>query len=147
MNLDPAFWSSWAWPAATAVLGVLFFGLVFRQYIARRRSHQLAWSVGLLLYAIAAGMEAWSEQSGQWDPTVYRIYIVLAASLVGFLGLGTLYLVDRGRRWGDLYLGSSWCAWRSSSWARSRPRSTQPSSCRASPSAGRRSGPAAASPG
>ena len=105
VNLDSAFWSSWAWPAATAVLGVIFFGLVLRQYLARRRMHQLAWSVGLLFYAVAAAMEAWSELSGRWDPTVYRIYIVLAASLVGFLGLGTLYLVGRGRRWGDLYLG------------------------------------------
>jgi NADH:ubiquinone oxidoreductase subunit K len=105
VNLDTAFWSNWVWPAATAVLGFIFFGLVFRQYLARRRMHQLAWSVGLLMYAIAAAMEAWSERSGQWDPSVYRIYIVLAASLVGFLGLGTLYLVGRERRWGDLYLG------------------------------------------
>lgn len=104
MNLGPEFWSSWVWPAATAVLGFVFFGLVLRQYLARRRMHQLAWSVGLLFYAIAAAMEAWSEYSGAWDPTVYRVYIVLAASLVGFLGLGTLYLVGAWRRWGDLYL-------------------------------------------
>ena len=65
--------------------------------------HQLAWAIGLLLYAIAAAMEAWSESSGEWRPFVYRIYIVIAASLVGFLGLGTLYLVARQRRWGDYY--------------------------------------------
>jgi hypothetical protein len=50
-------------------------------------------------------MEFWSEFSGVWDPTVYRVYIVLAASLVGFLGNGTLYLVSKKRLWGDLYLG------------------------------------------
>lgn len=98
-----AFWSHWAWATATAVLGFVFFGLVFRQYVLRRRMHQLAWSVGLLLYAIAAAMESWSEASGSWEPFVYRIYIVIAASLVGFLGLGTLYLVARKRRWGDYY--------------------------------------------
>jgi NADH:ubiquinone oxidoreductase subunit K len=98
------FWSHWAWPAATAVLGFVFFALVFRQYLQRRRAHQLAWSVGLLFYAVAAAMEAWSEYNGSWDPTVYRIYIVLAASLVGFLGLGSLYLLTRRRLWGDLYL-------------------------------------------
>jgi hypothetical protein len=98
-----AFWSHWAWAAATAVLGFIFFGLVFRQYLLRHRMHQLAWSIGLLLYAIAAAMEAWSEASGSWEPFVYRIYIVIAASLVGFLGLGTLYLVARKRRWGDYY--------------------------------------------
>jgi len=98
-----AFWSHWAGAAATAVRGFIFFGLVFRQYLLRHRMHQLAWSIGLLLYAIAAAMEAWSEASGSWEPFVYRIYIVIAASLVGFLGLGTLYLVARKRRWGDYY--------------------------------------------
>ena len=104
MIASSAFWSNWAWPAATAVVGFVFFGLVLRQYLARRKLHQLAWSVGLLFYAVAAAMEAWSEYSGRWDPTVYRIYIVLAASLVGFLGLGTLYLLARRRRWGNVYL-------------------------------------------
>jgi len=102
--MDSAFWSHWAWPLATAVLGFVFFGLVFAQWLKRRRAHQLAWSVGLLMYAVAASFEAWSEWSGEWDPTVYRIYIVLAASLVGFLGLGSLYLLVRRRLWGHLYL-------------------------------------------
>ena len=97
-------WSSWGWPLATAVLGFIFFGLVLRQYLARRKLHQLAWSIGLLFYAAAAVMEAWSEAAKRWDPAVYRGYIVLAASLVGFLGLGTLYLVARRPRWGHVYL-------------------------------------------
>ena len=98
-----AFWSHWAWAAATAVLGFVFFGLVFWQYLKRHRMHQLAWSIGLFLYAAAAAMEAVSESSGEWKPFIYRIYIVIAASLVGFLGLGTLYLVARKRKWGDYY--------------------------------------------
>ncbi len=104
------FWSGWWWPAATAVLGFIFTHLVFAQWLQRRKPHQLAWSVGLLLYAIAALMEAWSEYSGRWDPTVYRIYIVLAASLVGFLGLGSYYLIARKRFGPDLYLGMN-VAW------------------------------------
>jgi len=104
MIASSAFWSNWAWAAATAVVGFVFFGFVLRQYLARRKPHQLAWAVGLLFYAVAAAMEAWSERGGRWDPTVYRIYIVLAASLVGFLGLGTLYLMVRDRRWGNAYL-------------------------------------------
>lgn len=99
-----AFWSGWWWPAATAVLGGVYTALVLRQWLARRKPHQLAWSVGLAMYAIAAVMEAVSEGTGRWDPTVYRVYIVLAASLVGFLGLGTLYLMARKRVWGHVYL-------------------------------------------
>jgi hypothetical protein len=100
-----SFWSHWAWPLATSLLGFLFTGLVLRQWLKRRRPHQLAWTIGLLFYAVAALMEFLSEYSGEWDPAVYRIYIVLAASLVGFLGLGTLYLLVRSRLWGHLYLG------------------------------------------
>ena len=103
MVASAAFWSNWGWAAATAVLGFVFFGLVFWQYLQRRRMHQLAWAIGLFLYALAAAMEAYSESSGTWHPFIYRIYIVIAASLVGFLGLGTLYLVARRRRWGDYY--------------------------------------------
>lgn len=89
------FWSGWWWPAATALAGFIFAALVFDQWMKRRKPHQLAWTVGLLMYAIAAVMEAVSEGFGQWNPFVYRIYIVLAASLVGFLGLGTYYLMAR----------------------------------------------------
>jgi hypothetical protein len=100
-----SFWSHWAWPLATSLLGFVFTGLVFRQWLKRRRPHQMAWTIGLLFYAVAALMEFLSEYSGEWNPTVYRIYIVLAASLVAFLGLGTLYLLVHRRLWGHLYLG------------------------------------------
>ncbi|HEY5506801.1 MAG TPA: hypothetical protein VIK83_04845 [Coriobacteriia bacterium] len=98
------FWSSWIWPLATAVLGFVYVGLLVRQYVSRHKMHQLMWAIGFLFYAVAAVMEFWSEYSQHWDPTVYRFYIVLAASLVGFLGNGTLYLVAKKRIWGDIYL-------------------------------------------
>lgn len=97
-------WSHWGWPLATAVLGFVYVGLLVSQYAKRRRIHQLMWAIGFLFYAVAAVMEAWSEYALAWDPTVYRVYIVLAASLVGFLGNGTLYLITRKRTWGDAYL-------------------------------------------
>lgn len=102
--MTDAFWSHWGWPLATAVLGLVFSGLVFSQWLQRRKAHQMAWTVGLLIYGVAAAMEFWSEYSGVWDVTVYRVYMVLAASMVGFLGLGTLYLMAKDKRWGHAYL-------------------------------------------
>jgi hypothetical protein len=99
-----AFWSGWWWPAATAALGFVFAALILAQWMHRRKAHQLAWAAGMLFYAIAAVMEAVSEASGRWDPTVYRFYVVLAASLVGFLGLGSYYLVSRSRKGPNIYL-------------------------------------------
>jgi hypothetical protein len=96
-------WSAWWWPAATAVLGFVYVALLLRQFAERRKMHQLMWAIGFLSYSVAAVMEALSEFDGNWNPTVYRIYIVLAASLVGFLGNGTLYLITRDKRWGHAY--------------------------------------------
>jgi hypothetical protein len=50
-------------------------------------------------------MEAVSELAGVWDPTVYRIYIVLAASMVGYLGLGSYYLIAKKKTGPHIYLG------------------------------------------
>jgi hypothetical protein len=98
------FWSHWSWPLATAVIGTVFTVLLIRQYITRRGPHQLAWAVGFFFYAAAAFMEAASEFGGGWDHTVYRIYIVMAASLVGFLGLGVAYLILRRAVWGRIFV-------------------------------------------
>jgi len=97
-------WSHWIWPLVTAILGFVYVGLLLAQWMKRRKMHQLMWSIGFLFYAIAAVMESYSEYTQHWDPTVYRVYIVLAASLVGFLGNGTAYLITKKRLWGDLYL-------------------------------------------
>lgn len=102
--MSEQFWSHYGWPLATAILVTIFTILVFLQYLQRKRMHQLSWTIGLSFYAIAAYMEAYSEFIRYWDPFIYRMYIVLAASLVGFLGLGTVYLMARNKRWGHLYL-------------------------------------------
>ncbi len=98
------FWSHWAWPLAAGCLGLVFTVLVAWQWWRRRKPHQAAWAAGMLFYTVAAFMEAWSEYSDAWNPTAYRVYIVLAASLVALLGLGTLYLIAKRRVWGHLYL-------------------------------------------
>ena len=99
-----AIWSGWWWPAVTALLGFVYTWLLFRQWLKRRKMHQLMWAIGFLFYAVAALMEAVSEYAGHWNPTTYRIYIVLAATMVGFLGNGTCYLIFKKRIWGDIYL-------------------------------------------
>ena len=99
-----AFWSHWAWPMATGIIVSIFTYLLLRQYLERRKYHQLAWTIGFLMFAVAAFMEGYSEFVNNLHPTVYRIYIVLAGVLVGFLGLGTFYLIVRKDIIGHIYL-------------------------------------------
>ncbi len=98
------FWDHWAWPLGAALIGIVFSALLLRQYLQRRKPHQLAWFVGFMMYALAAAMESYSGYVDGWNPLIYRIYIVLAASLVGFLGLGSVYLVLRRPIWGHVFL-------------------------------------------
>lgn len=99
-----AFWSHWIWPLLTAVTGFVFTYLLLRQYSERRKPHQLAWAAGMFLYGASAAIEAYSEFAQSWNPWVYKVYYVMAAVLVLYLGLGTVYLVFKRRIWGNLLL-------------------------------------------
>ncbi len=103
--MSTTFWSHWIWPLATSIVGFVFMGLLMAQYLKRRRIHQLAWAIGFFLYAASALMEFYSEFTQNWDPTMYRFYYVMAAILVAFLGLGTIYLVSKNKIWGHAFFG------------------------------------------
>lgn len=76
------------------VISIAFAALVFMQWLGRRRSYQLAWSLGLGLYAIAAFTQFLGEAYG-WSVTVYKIYYLVAAPLVAVLGIGSVLLAHR----------------------------------------------------
>src|SRR3989441_4293745 len=76
------------------VISLAFASLVFAQWLGRRRPYQLAWSLGLGLYAIAAFTQFLAEAYG-WTVTVYKVYYLVAAPLVAVLGIGSVFLVHR----------------------------------------------------
>src|SRR5207245_1386738 len=76
------------------VISLAFASLVFAQWLGRRRRYQLAWSLRLGLYGIAAFMQFLAEAYG-WSVTVYKIYYLVAAPLVAVLGIGSVFLVHR----------------------------------------------------
>src|SRR2546422_8601565 len=78
---------------ATAI-SVAFASLVFAQWMGRHRPYQLAWSIGLGLYAIAAFTQFLAEAYG-WSVPVPRVYYLVAAPLVAVLGIGSVFLVHR----------------------------------------------------
>src|SRR3989442_10498286 len=76
------------------VISVAFASLVFAQWLGRHRPYQLAWSLGLGLYAVTAFTQFLAEAYG-WSVAVYKVYYVLAALLVAVLGIGSVFLVNR----------------------------------------------------
>ncbi|HEU5318900.1 MAG TPA: hypothetical protein VFX49_22495 [Chloroflexota bacterium] len=82
-------------PLASSLLSFLFCGLVFDQFLLRRKPYQLVWSVGLLWYALSAGTEFLGGAFG-WNVALYRgWYLIGAIGVAAYLGLGTIYLLAR----------------------------------------------------
>ena len=79
---------------ASAAISAAFAFLVLHQWLARRKAYQLAWTVGLFMFAGAAFTQFLAEAYGWTDP-VYRVYYFLAAPLVAVLGVGSAFLVNK----------------------------------------------------
>jgi len=84
-------------PGITAVLAFVFAAALFDQWRERRGTFQLVWAIGMLFYGLAAGAEAIAQASG-WSEALYRIWFLVGGVwLVGWLGLGTAFLLQKTR--------------------------------------------------
>lgn len=80
-------------PAISSLVSLVFAVLVFDQYIARRKPHQLVWAIGLGMYFVSTGTEFLIEAGGL-NPAVYRLWYLFGAVYVAaWLGMGTAYLL------------------------------------------------------
>jgi len=92
-------------PLLTFVVALAFFLLLVRQYLQRRKTHQLLWTVAMLLYSVSALIEfLMNPDVGGASVSLFRVYYILAAPLVGLLGAGVMYLLAK-RTVARLFLG------------------------------------------
>jgi hypothetical protein len=83
----------WLLPAVATVASAAFAVAVLRQYAARRRTHQLAWGVGLAMFALASLALTVGVAAG-WSPFGFKVYYLFGAMLnVPWLALGTVSLL------------------------------------------------------
>ncbi|MHB8507114.1 MAG: hypothetical protein ACYDGR_00500 [Candidatus Dormibacteria bacterium] len=83
-------------PLVTVLISLAFATQVWTQYRERRKPHQLAWSLALFFYAIAAAPEVLGAIAG-WGQAGYRVYYLFGGVLlVPWLSLGTAELLLRG---------------------------------------------------
>ncbi len=83
----------WLFPLAAAAVSGYFAGILAVQWRARPRSHLLAWSLALVMFAVASGAAGVGLLAG-WTTSVYRAYYLFGAIVnVPVLALGTIYLL------------------------------------------------------
>jgi hypothetical protein len=88
-------------PLLAGLVGLAFGAIVLKQFADRRRPYQAAWGGALLCFGAAALWEAAGVYSG-WSSPLYKAYYLLGAIVnVGWLGVGTVYVLAP-RRWGHL---------------------------------------------
>lgn len=89
--------------AVGATLVALAFSMsTFERFLVRRRRHDLAWSLALLLFAVASAALAVGAAVG-WTGVSFRLFFLFGAIMnVPFLALGTVYLLA-GPKKGDVW--------------------------------------------
>lgn len=85
----------WVFPLAAAIVSAVFAGLLVRRNFQKRRPHEIAWAIALLLFAGGSFAMFLGVLSG-WSSADYRAYWLLGAVLnVPFLAMGEVYLLVR----------------------------------------------------
>src|SRR3989442_1818866 len=93
----------WIFPLGAALISATFAFLLGRQWIARRRPHQLAWTVALAMFMVATLAAAQGVRLG-WTPGLFRAYYLFGAMInVPFLAVGTVELLSKRRGAGHLF--------------------------------------------
>jgi hypothetical protein len=83
----------WLFPLGAALVSAIFAAQLLRQFLAKRRPHQLAWTVALGMFALATLATAAGVRGG-WSPLLFRAYYLFGAMInVPFLAVGTMYLL------------------------------------------------------
>jgi hypothetical protein len=84
-------------PFLSSLLSFVFALFLLDQWLERRRSYQLIWTIGMVWYGISAGTEFLGGAYG-WSEPLYRAwYLIGAVYVAAWLGMGTMYLLGKTR--------------------------------------------------
>ncbi len=85
------------WAAIAAVVATIFAQATSVRFHQRRAPHELAWTIALAMFALAAVALFLGDSTG-WDNGTYRAFYLLGAILnVPWLAMGTIHLLAPSR--------------------------------------------------
>lgn len=83
-------------PVIAVAVSFVLTVMVLKQYVQKRKPYQLMWGIAFLMFSVASLAEI-IALSSEWTPELLKVYYLFGATLlVGYLGMGTIYLL-----WGD----------------------------------------------
>jgi hypothetical protein len=78
---------------ASALIAIAFALSTWDRWLRRRRAHELAWTIAMVLFAVAS-LALWWAQSRGWSEASFRVFFAFGAVInVPWLGLGTVFLL------------------------------------------------------
>lgn len=80
-------------PIVSSLLAALCAIVIGRDALRRPRADKRAWFIAFLLFAVAAGADAWGRELGWSEPLARLYYATGPALVVAFLAIGELYLL------------------------------------------------------
>lgn len=84
--------------AAATLIAFAFACSTLERWLARRRRHDLAWTMALAMFTVASAALWWGATVG-WSETAFRVFFCFGAILnVPWLALGSVYLLAGPRR-------------------------------------------------
>jgi hypothetical protein len=87
--------------AAATLLAFAFMLSTLERYLARRKRHELMWTISLAMF-VAGSLALWAGAAVGWSEASFKAFYLFGAILnVPFLALGTVYLLCE-RRTGDV---------------------------------------------
>jgi len=79
--------------AGATVVAVAFAASLLERWVVRRRPHELAWTIALVLFACGA-LSLWAGAALGWHGWTFRLFYLFGAVVnVPFLALGTIELL------------------------------------------------------
>jgi hypothetical protein len=91
--------------AAATLVAIAFACSTLDRWLARRRRHELAWTISLTMFAIASGA-LWLGATHGWTEPTFRVFFLFGAILnVPWLAMGSVYLLYGQRRGDPVALG------------------------------------------
>lgn len=85
-------------PLLSAVISFSLFVSLAKQFIKKKKIHHFLYALSIFMFAIATTSEFFAEYRG-FTPLLYKTYYFSAITLVAIMAAGTVYLVNRNKKW------------------------------------------------